>query len=106
MVRRMAAGWTMEVVRTRGRRRLRWGCRGTTCLCISPQSDGKAGGAQTAVCDGELNGEEAAGEEALRPEDIAIDSGLKLVLDEEEVMVEQISGSYGDGGGGDGGGRK
>jgi hypothetical protein len=57
------------------------------------------------VCDGELNGEEAAGEEALRPEDIAIDSGLKLVLDEEEVMVEQISGSYGDGGG-DGGGRK
>jgi hypothetical protein len=42
------------------------------------------------VGDGELIGEEAAGEEALRSEAIAVGSGLKLVLDEEEVTAEQI----------------
>jgi hypothetical protein len=47
--------------------------------------------------DGELIGEEAVGEEVLRPEAIAVGSGLKLVLDEEEVMTERIPGSDGDG---------
>jgi hypothetical protein len=37
--------------------------------------------------DGELIEEEAAGEEVLRPEAIAVGSGLKLVLDEEEVTT-------------------
>jgi hypothetical protein len=37
------------------------------------------------------------GEEALGPEVIAIGSGLKLVLDEEEVTAERIPGSDGDG---------
>jgi hypothetical protein len=35
-------------------------------------------------------------EEALESEAIAIDSSLKLVLDEEEVTTEQIPGSDGD----------
>jgi hypothetical protein len=83
--------------RTTGRRRRRWGHRGTTCLCISPRSGGEAGGARTAAGDGELVREEAAGEEALWPEAIAISSGLKLVLDEEEVTAEQIPDSDGDG---------
>jgi hypothetical protein len=47
--------------------------------------------------DGELIGEEAVGEEVLRPEAIAVGSGLKLVLDEEEVTTERIPGSGGDG---------
>jgi hypothetical protein len=64
----------------------RWGCRGTTCSCASPQSCGEAGGART-----------AAGEGALGPEAIAVGSGLKPVLDEEEAMAEQILCSNGDG---------
>jgi hypothetical protein len=40
------------------------------------------------VGNGELVGEEAAGEEVLGMEAITIDSGLKLVLDEEEVTGE------------------
>jgi hypothetical protein len=83
--------------RTTGHRRRRWGHTGTTCLCISPRSGGEAGGARTAAGDGELVREEAAGEEALWPEAIAISSGLKLVLDEEEVTAEQIPDSDGDG---------
>jgi hypothetical protein len=43
--------------------------------------------------DGELIKEEAAGEQALGQRVIAIGSGLKLVLDEEEVTVERIPGS-------------
>jgi hypothetical protein len=49
------------------------------------------------VGDGELVGEEVAGEEALGPEAIAVGSGLKLVLDKEEVTAEWILGSDGDG---------
>jgi hypothetical protein len=51
------------------------------------------------VGDGELIGEEAAGEEALGPRVIAIGSGLKLVLDEKEVTAERIPSSNGDGDG-------
>jgi hypothetical protein len=48
------------------------------------------------LSDGEVNGEEAVGEEAQGLEVIAVESGLKLVLDEEEVMAERILGSDGD----------
>jgi hypothetical protein len=65
--------------------------------CSSPRSGGRARCAWTAAGDGELTGEEAAGEEALGPEAIAIGSGLKLVLDKEEVTAERIPGSDGDG---------
>jgi hypothetical protein len=36
---------------TGGHRRRRWGRRGTTCSCISPQSGGGAEGAQMAAGD-------------------------------------------------------
>jgi hypothetical protein len=52
------------------------------------------------VGDGELIGEEEVAEEALRLRVIAIGSGLKLVLGEEEVTGERIPGSGSDGGGG------
>jgi hypothetical protein len=93
----MAAGWTMVAVQTRDHRRRRWGHRGTTCSCVSPRSGGEAGGAWTMAGDGEVNGEEATGEEVLGSEVIAVESGLKLVLDEEEVMAERIPSSDGDG---------
>jgi hypothetical protein len=51
------------------------------------------------ACDGELIEEEAAVEEVLGVDLIAVSSGLKLVLDEEEVMAEQIPSSDVDGGG-------
>jgi hypothetical protein len=77
----------------------RLGHRGTTCSCVSPRSGGKAGGARTAAGDSELIREEAAGEESLGLEVIAIGSGLKLVLDEEEVIAERVPSSDSDGDG-------
>jgi hypothetical protein len=50
-----------------------------------------------AVANGELTREEAMGKEVLGPEAIAIGSGLKLVLNEEEVTAERIPCSNGDG---------
>jgi hypothetical protein len=90
------AGWTTTASRTSGRRRRRWGRRGTTCSCASPRSCGKAGGAWIAAGDEELTGEEAVGEGALGPEAIAVGSGLKPVLDGEEVTAERILSSDGD----------
>jgi hypothetical protein len=69
------------------------------CSCVSPRSGGEAGGARTVVGNVELIREETAGKEALGLEAIAIGSGLKVVLDEEEVMAERILGSDGDGNG-------
>jgi hypothetical protein len=66
-------------------------------LCVSPRSHGEDGGAQTTVGDDELIEEEAVGEEVLGPEAIAIGSGLKLVLDEDEVTAERIPSSNSDG---------
>jgi hypothetical protein len=71
------------------------GRRGTTCSCVSPQSGGEARGARMAAGDGELIRKQAAGEEALGPEAIAVGSGMKLELDEEEMMTEWIPGSEG-----------
>jgi hypothetical protein len=48
------------------------------------------------VGNSELTGEEAVNEEALGPKVIAIGSGLKLELDEEEVTARRIPGSDGD----------
>jgi hypothetical protein len=47
--------------------------------------------------DDELTRDEAAGEEALGLEVVAIGLGLKLVLDEEEVTAEWIPDSNDDG---------
>jgi hypothetical protein len=66
----------------------------------SPWGGGRVRGAPKAVGDGELIGEEEVAEEALRLRVIAIGSGLKLVLGEEEVTGERIPGSGSDGGGG------
>jgi hypothetical protein len=49
--------------------------------------------------DGELVGEEAATEEVIMTEAIAVGSGLKLVLDKGLVTAKRIPGSGGDGGG-------
>jgi hypothetical protein len=49
--------------------------------------------------DGELVGEEAATEEVIMTEVIAVGSGLKLVLDKGWVTAKLIPGSGGDGGG-------
>jgi hypothetical protein len=46
--------------------------------------------------DDELTRDEAAGEESLGSEAVAVGLGLKLVLDEEEVMAEWIPDSNDD----------
>jgi hypothetical protein len=84
-------------VRTEGHRRRRCGCRRTTGSHGPPRSGGGAIGARTTAGDSELTGEGAAGEESLGPDAIAVGSGLKLVLDEEEVTAEWIPGSDGNG---------
>jgi hypothetical protein len=94
-----AVMWMTVTARARCCRLLRCGRRRATRSCDPPQSDGGAGGAQTVASDGELIGEEAAAEEVLVPEAIAVGSSLERVLDVAVGTMVHQGGSDKNGGG-------